>query len=170
MKWITLVILLCTCTASSAQVYRRVAPDGSVHFSSVPGADAERVDVAPAQTVRMPTAADADGTATPAMADEKAFHYTRAAILSPGAGEHVRANDGNVTLRLALEPTLRPQHVIIVNLNGERIAFDHGGTIVLSGLYRGRHRVAVAVVDGDQQELIRTQPVDFSVLRVARGG
>jgi hypothetical protein len=170
MRWITLAILICSAVAAAAQVYRRVAPDGTVHFSNVPGADAERVDVVPAQTVRMPTAARAGASATPVTPDEQVFRYTRAAILSPGEGEDVRANGGKVTLRLSLEPQLQLQHIIVVHLNDERLAFDHGDTIVLSDLYRGRHSVEVAVMDDDQRELIRTQPVSFFILRVAGGG
>ena len=169
MRLTILAILIAACAVASAQVYRRVAADGSVHFSSVPGADAQRIDIAPAQTIRMPIQGQAAESTISPTPEEDVFRYTHAAVVSPAAGEYLRANNGDVTLRLSLQPALKPEHAIIVTLDGERIAFDDDA-IVLRSLNRGYHSVEVAVVDGDYQELIRTPPVSFFVLRAAGGG
>ena len=49
-----LIFLVFVCATASAQVFKRVGPDGKVYFSDQPGPDARQIEVAPAQTISPP--------------------------------------------------------------------------------------------------------------------
>ncbi|UCC56702.1 MAG: DUF4124 domain-containing protein [Gammaproteobacteria bacterium] len=177
MKRIFLLFLIFTCATASAQVYRRTGPDGQVYFSDRPGPDAEKVDVTPAQAISLPPVPEqADttaqpGTGTPGQQEEAASLYTEFNIVSPASEEAVRANDGNVTVQLSLQPELATGHTITLKIDGE----DGKGTrsadsmaIELNNLSRGRHSVEAMVIDDQGRVLIQAGPVSFHVLRVAR--
>ena len=160
---VTLLILF-FCAAASGQVFQRIAPDGSVQFSDRPGPDGERVDVSPAQSVRLPTVPQPGaGSEEP---DAEAFAYTELAILSPGDEEALRANDGTVTVRVALQPALRPGDAVVVSIDGEEVSSAGSTTIPLSGLHRGPHALGARVVDDQGETLLQAKPVTFHVLRV----
>ncbi len=174
----SLVLALAIASATAhAQVYQRIGPNGEVYFSDRPGTDAQPVDVGRPQTVRLPpvparaAGADPQGSATGA-ADAGTPAYTAFSILSPAAGEEIRANDGNVTVRLSLEPRLAPGHVIRLNLDGEDgEQIRSGGDLAfpLTNLSRGRHSVEARVLDEAGNVLMRAGPVTFNVLRFAGG-
>lgn len=163
--------LMFACIAVAAQVHRRVKPDGTVYFSDRPGPDAEEVEAAPAQTVRMPAAPAPRSSASQSPEqDEGVFRYTRAAIVSPVEGQGVRANDGIITVQIALEPSIQPGHAIVVTLDGASIEFTDPAAIRLTNLSRGRHQLEAVVVDDRGRELRRVDPVGFYVLRTSSGG
>ncbi len=174
---LVLVLALAPATAT-AQVYQRIGPNGEIHFSDQPGLDAQPVEVRPAQTVTLPSlppragSSDQQGGGTTNSANAAAPGYTAFTIVSPAGGEGVRANDGNVTIRLSLEPELVPGHVIRLNLDGEDgEQIRSGGHLAfpLTNLSRGRHSVEAQVMDDKGNVLMRAGPVSFYVLRFAGG-
>jgi hypothetical protein len=172
MRWKVLWLTVFICASASGQVYQRIAPDGSVSFSDRPGADAERIDVAPAQAVRLPTVTqpgaglEEQGEPLSGKPGNETFAYTEFAIVSPGNKEAIRANDGNVTVRVALRPALQPGHAIVVYIDGDEVSsFDHT-TMQLTSLHRGPHTLEAKVVDDQGEELAQAKPVTFHVLRV----
>ncbi len=178
MKTALLLLTIFLCATAGAQVYKRIGPDGQVYFSDQPGADAEPVELSPPQVIsvpplpeRRPTAVQRGGGAE--KQDDSAFSYTRFSVTSPTKYQGYRANDGNITVRLSLEPALRPGHTVVLNVDGEdgeMIRTGGGMAIELQNLSRGQHTVWAKVVDDKGRELIRTEPVSFYILRVARGG
>ena len=176
MKRIFLLFLIFACATASAEVYRRVGPDGEVFFSDQPGPDAERIEVAPAQAVHMPPSELTETTAQPdnkaaGQPEEEAVAYTVFSIISPASEEAVRANDGNVTIHLMLQPGLAPGHSIKLKVDGEDgkdMNIVDTTTIELVNMSRGRHAVEATVVNDKGKELIQTDPVSFDVLRVSR--
>jgi hypothetical protein len=173
MRRLVPLLLVFICATSSAQVYKRVGPDGKVYFSDQPAPDAQQIEVAPPQTISMPPAPAQTGTDTRKPAGEETAAYTAFSIVSPASEEGVRANDGKVSVQLSLQPQLMAGHSIILTVDGEdgEAVKTGGGLIVaLSNLSRGRHTVEARVVDGSGKALIQTGPVGFFVLRVAGGG
>ena len=152
--------------AVSAQVFKRIGPDGSIQFSDRPGPDAEEVEVAPTQTVQ-PT--PVQGLDNPQHQEGQPLEYSEFAITSPANEEGVRANDGNVTVRLALRPALRRGHTIAVSIDGERIGAGTSTSIQMTNLTRGGHTLQALVLDADGEELAQTDAVTFYVLRAAGG-
>jgi len=162
-------LVFVTATAG-AQVYKRTGPDGQVYFSDQPGPDAAEIEVAPAQTISMPPLPEQMRGAR--QQDEASASYSEFSIVSPDSGEGVRANDGNVTVSLALQPELMAGHTVVLNVDGEdgEQVTSGGRSIGLSNLSRGLHTVEATVVDAQGNALIQTGPVSFNVLRVAVGG
>jgi hypothetical protein len=165
----SVILLMLVCTVASAQVYKRTGPDGQVYFSDLPDADSEKVDVTPAQTISMPPMSENKGVQSQ-QEQEPAAVYTAFSIVSPTDGQEIRANDGNVSVQLSLQPALKSSHSVSLIINGEdgsRSSTGHGLNIGLSNLSRGRHTVEAAVVDTQGRQLIKAGPVSFNVLRYA---
>ena len=178
MKQKLLLLLALACATATAQVYQRIGPDGQVYFSDRPGPDAEQVDVRPAQTVTVPPVperadtSNQQGEGAAEQASQAVAAYTEFTVVSPTNEEGVRANDGNVTIRLSLEPELIPGHVIQLNLDGEdgeQIKTRDDLNFALSNLSRGRHTVEAKVLDEKGNALMRAGPISFYVLRFAGG-
>ncbi len=179
MQRIFLLFLIFACATANAQVYRRVGPDGQVYFSDHPGPDAEKVEATPAQAVRLPPVREPTDTTTQSgsgdagQQEEASNAYASFVIASPANGEAVRANDGNVTIQLSLQPQLKPGHTIALKIDGEDgqdISTGEGLAIELTNMSRGQHSVEVTVVDDEGNALIQAGPVSFHVLRVGVGG
>lgn len=95
--------------------------------------------------------------------------YADLSIIKPSYDQGVTANDGSVTIYLSL----KPGHSIMLKVDGKDGERIYGGEALnfnLSKMSRGRHTVAARVVDQKGEELIRTGPVGFYVLRAALGG
>ncbi len=178
MKTAVLLLAIFLCATAGAQVYKRIGPDGQVYFSDQPGPDAEAVELSRPQIISMPplperrpTAEQQGGRAE--KQDDSAFSYTRFSVVSPTKYQGYRANDGNITVRMSLEPALKPGHNVVLNVDGEdgeKIRSGGGLAIDLQNLSRGQHTVWAKVVDDRGSALIKTEPVSFYILRVARGG
>lgn len=177
MKRLVTFFLIVACATASAEIFRRIGPDGEVYFSDRPAPDAARVEVGPAQTIRLPAAAPRTATAETAAASDGGEQsgspaYAQFSIVKPSHNQGVRANDGSVTIYLELQPPLKPGHTIELSVDGqdgEKIRAGDTLNFNLSDMSRGRHYVAAKVVDEQGKELIETGPVGFYVLRVALG-
>ena len=166
------LLLVFVCATANSQIFRRIGPDGQVYFSDQPGPDAERVYVTPAQTISLPSVPEQTKTVAAETQGDATVAYTEFSITSPTSDQGVRANDGNVTVHLSLQPALQSDHMIVLNVDGEdgESANSSSGLMIeLNNLSRGQHTVMATVIDEDGKVLIKTDPVTFQVLRVAGG-
>ena len=102
----------------------------------------------------------------------QASGYKNFSITSPTNDQGVRANDGNVSVKLSIQPALQSGHTIVLNVSGEgsQSTVNGGGlTVGLKNLSRGLQTVSATVVDQDGNKLITTESVSFHVLRVGGG-
>ena len=175
---VLVLLLIFACSTASAEVFRHIGPDGEVYFSDRPVAGAERVDLGPAQSIRMPTVTPRSAaTQQPAdvatdAQEAPAPSYAQFTVVKPSYDQGVRANDGSVTVYLSLQPALMPGHTIVLTVDGEDGEKIHAGETLnfnLSDMSRGRHVVTARVVDEQGNEQVKTGPVGFYVLRVALG-
>jgi len=174
MKQTLLLLLLLSSATAVSQVYQRTDPDGQVHFSDRPGPDAEPIDVRPVQTIRVPPSPlqkpqlqSGEPTAKPA---EDSPAYATLTFISPTNGEEVRANDGNVVVRLSLRPALMSGHTIALTVtgeDGEQTKSLRQMDARLTNLSRGQHTLSAQVLDDKGNALIGASPVSFQVLRAA---
>ena len=172
MQRILLILLVFACATADSQRFKRIGPDGQVYFSDQPGPDAERVDVTPVQAISLPPVPEQTETVAAATQGDATVAYTEFSITSPTSDQGVRANDGNVTVHLSLQPALQSDHMIVLNVDGEdgESANSSSGLMIeLNNLSRGQHTVMATVIDEDGKVLIKTDPVTFQVLRVAGG-
>lgn len=166
--WFALVLLSVTAFAS-AQVYRSVGPDGSVEFSDHPlTPNATVINVQPVQTAPMGAPVRHPVSVTAPAAEPRAA-YHRFEILSPGPDEAVRANDGRVSVALALEPPLSPGHRVVLHVDGQPTGGSEGSLdVTLENLSRGTHQLDALVVNSGGEMVVSAGPVTFHVLRVHR--
>lgn len=178
MKRSIAIFLLAACATVGADVFRQVGPDGEVSFSDTGTPDAERVNVTPAQAVPLRVVPGSPaGMEQPAgkSADGKKSRpsYAQFAIVAPTNGQSVRANSGDVTVTLALQPGLVQGHSIELVVDGEggqQLFSGTGLSFQLSELSRGEYTLLARVKNGRGERLNETGPVSFYVLRVGLGG
>jgi phosphatidate phosphatase APP1 len=98
--------------------------------------------------------------------------YTGFSITSPVDQRGIRANDGNITVQLSVQPELQPDHMIVLTVDGEDGEATYSSidmTVDLTNLSRGQHTLMATVVDAEGNKLIQSEPVTFFVLRVPGG-
>ena len=146
-----MVLAFALSAAAADTIYRQVDEQGRVIYSDQPTADAEPVDLPPANT------APAVQPSAPATADHgppAREVYRSLAIREPGG--IIPNGLAGATVRVDLEPELRSGHRLQVLLDGELIASGDPSGIVLPQLPRGSHSLEVRVVSR-QQVLIAAQ-------------
>lgn len=164
---LTLSLGLLLPVLANAEIHRWVDDDGNVHFGDRPPEDrpTESVDVRdPMRAVPLEGAREI--LQRPVRPDEvDPEGYERAEIARPQDDEGVRANDGMVTVELALEPGLASDHRVVWLLDGEVVAETASTSTTLGPLERGRFGLEARVVDEEGVERIASERIEFNVLR-----
>jgi len=156
------MLMLCLSVAEARDVYRWVAPDGTVHYADEPRPGSDRITLpewVPPKIIR-PMA-----PLTPRRADKpKPVAYEQLAITRPAPEENIHDNQGIVEVTVKLDPEL-------VTAKGHRIQLLLDGKVrgapspavgqSLEGVDRGEHTVAAQVLDRNDQVLITSTPVVF---------
>ena len=163
-----IVLVLCLALAGGAvqaqKVYRVVQPDGSVLFTDVPPKDrpATRIEVAPLNTAA-PLAPPPDSATRSPASEPKGYEEFR--ITSPGDGEAIRDNAGNVNIDLSLKPNLRAGHKIDLVLDGQSIGGGKATAITLTDMERGAHSLQAVVKDAAGKVVARSKSITFTLQR-----
>jgi hypothetical protein len=155
--------------APAATVYKWTDSNGVVHYSdqSVPGAEriitqssgnAQRSAPAPAPNVR--TVRSRPGKSEPTSSP---LDYTEFEIDSPQADQTF--SESSVSVRVRLEPTLKPGHLISLYLNGKLVENQspQSTQFALNDLPRGAYTLVASVMDASSGESKSTPPVSFNV-------
>lgn len=165
MRLLILVLLMCS-TAATAQLYRSKGPSGESLFSDRPlRPNAERIESSGPNLI---PARSADETVV-ALPDRSVSKKPIELHFIDLADEQaIRANNGDLTVTVAIDPPLKPTQRLQLLLNGQ----PHGvpGTSTrfeLQSLDRGTHTLAVRLLEHDQT-VQTSAPVTVHVLRVHR--
>ena len=153
------------CGAVQAQkVFRIVHPDGTVEFTDVPpsGGNAQQIEVPPMNTTA-PLAPPASSTSPSTAATEEGYSEFR--ITSPGDGETIRDNAGNVKVDLSIKPGLRAGDKIGLNLDGQAIGGGRSTAITLTEMERGAHSLQALVKNSAGRVIKRSNSVTFNIQR-----
>lgn len=157
----------------SADVYRWTDDQGNVHFGDRPpeGSASESVDVRePMRAVPLEGAREIlESPVRPRGQPEAEGDYQRVVITRPEDGQGVRANDGNVTAELDLEPGLDTDsgHRVVWLLDGEAAGEGVSPSATFEGLNRGAYSLQARIVDESGNELGVSDTIEFNVLRMA---
>lgn len=129
-----------------------------------PGSEVYEVPPLPTYTPPKRAGLTTDSTESEADRDYKALSITNIQD-----GEAVRANDGNVTVKLAAKPGLKAAagHRFMVLLDGEERQRSNTPTVELTDLDRGQHTLEAMIVDANGRQLIRSEEITFYVKRVS---
>lgn len=160
---------------AQAQIYSWTDDSGNRVFSDKPHPGAESLQLGPTNTIEAPQAA-ADTTRQQEQQQNSAsasMQYQRLSITSPGNDEAVRSNEGELTLRVALDPPLSNNHLLKAELDGQLSAHGVPGngqaevSITLSAIDRGTHQLSAVVVDARGEEVQRSSPIQVHLQRTS---
>lgn len=161
-----LLLTIVYATSVSAAVYRSVDEQGNVTYTNQAGNGAEPVKLKPLSVYEAPDLKSA--TDNDADKSSDAISYKSVAIISPQADETIRDNAGNITVTASSEPALFHQegHKFQFFLDGKPLGKPQAiATKALSSVDRGEHQVAVAVVDANGKQLMRSKATRFFLHR-----
>lgn len=160
------LLLLFIISPVMAEIYKGVDSEGRVVYSDKETPDAKIIPTPSPNTVQMPKA-------LPKQAAEEVsagVGYTSFSITSPRNNATIRSNEGDLTLKLSLEPALDLEqgHSISVLLDGR--PFIKKSTqldIVLRNIDRGSHSVKARVRDRQGKSLISSNSLRFHMKRLS---
>jgi len=163
MRSLIYMVFLTLASAACADIYRSVDEDGSIVFSDTPSEGAEKIELQEAQTVK-PQPGTRSFQYEPQESNTPP-RYREVAITSPGDDKAVRSNNGNITIRMSVKPSLRPGDRLVLKMDGEEIASGRATSVSLRNVDRGTHTLSASVVGRDGTTLAGSQPVKFHLLR-----
>jgi len=157
--------LLVWTTGLSAAVYKSIDAEGNVVYTDEPVGNGKPLDLPPLSTIPAPKYTPSKPSAEPG---DAGTGYKNISIVAPTQDETLRDNTGAVPVSAGLEPALnvtagdRFQYYLDGQTQGEPTASNQ---IVITNVDRGAHNVAVAVVDAEGNEVMRSSPVPFHLHR-----
>lgn len=101
----------------------------------------------------------------PSQRTSSSANYSTLNIVAPKADQAIRANDGDVTLMLGIQPKLKKGHSIVVILDGKQVSNGASRAVNLTNLDRGTHQVQAEIRDAHNTSLISSPSISFTVLR-----
>ncbi len=182
----SLLVFAAGASQGASKIYKTVDAEGNVVYSDVAPSQREtdaELQVEKLNTFENPTPSE-PAEALPVVvleddeesdAPEQAPEYTNLRVISPSSDEGVRANDGNIALKAAIEPGLFRTHQLRFYLDGNPVGTVRGSSMPLNNVDRGTHQAKVAVIDNSGNVLKESEIVTFHVLRyfkppASRGG
>ncbi|HLB16409.1 MAG TPA: hypothetical protein VJM14_15875 [Burkholderiales bacterium] len=90
------------------------------------------------------------------------------AIVQPANEETVHDNEGNVSVQVAVSPSLAPGDRVALLLDGRQVSQQPGTTLALSGVERGTHTLQAQVVGAGGATLAASQLVTFHMWQASR--
>ncbi len=159
---LSLIIFFFVCSLSAETVYKATDEDGNIIFTDKPSEEAEEIKIQKLDTIKNPN----PGRYAPSSKQpEESNHYKSFVVSSPENGAGIRSNNGNISISLTLEPTLKAGHKIIISMDGKEVG--SGSSVSLQNVERGTHSISASVVDGNGKTLISTSST-FSILRASK--
>ncbi len=161
--------------AGEGRIFRTVDEHGNVVFTDIPPREddenAEQIIVETPNSFEVeeaiPAAQD-QWIVEPEDAETEApFRYDTLQIVSPADDEPVRENAGNVTIVTNVNPRLQSGHRMRLLMGGAVVQEGAQGSFSLTNVDRGTHRIALEIVDGEGNVLIRSPESTFHMLRVS---
>lgn len=147
-------------------IYRSVGEDGSIVFSDKPSPGAKKVEIEETQTIEAPP--------PPSFVYERRQQqesnvYSRLAIVDPANDAQIRENTGNVTVSVAVEPSLLGSDRLVLLMDGREAGTGTQTTFSLENVDRGTHELTAVVLGSDGSARMSSTPVTFHMLRYFEG-
>lgn len=170
-----LIAGLCTSLSVSAQedVFRSIGEDGTVEFSDQGGGKSSTKFQVSKQVVvpglsEIPNPNDyleaqrREPGPAPKLPSNNTYEELQ--ILSPANNEGGWI-DGDVQVKLALSPELKPGHEVVIELNGKEVTAGAQLNHELPEVHRGLHTLQVSVRDTVSGSTLTSDTVSFQVHR-----
>jgi Domain of unknown function (DUF4124) len=161
-----LLAALAAFAGQAAVVYKWTDSDGVVHYSdqSVPGAQKIYTSTSTTAGTASSDRSTADSQASGVKKQTSGLGYTELSITSP-APDQSFFGDEDISVNLALIPSLKPDQTITWRLNGKQLD-DIGPTTTqfsLPRLDRGTYSIAATITDQETGESMSANSVNFFV-------
>ena len=179
----TLLTALCSALLCAspvwADVYTWTDANGNTVYSDKPNPNAKRIEVSAPNSMEAPKPIPAyenrtsDNDNSNANSSAATGSYRRLEITSPANDTPVRANDGNVTLTVALDPPLRAGHLLRARVDGELTeqalpgAGQGQAELTVTNLDRGSHLVEAVVTNSQGNEISASTGITLHVQRTS---
>jgi len=153
MRLIVLVFVMLTVGIGHAAVYKYINKQGKTAYSDIPVAGAEKVVVPPVMTYKAPVIQQTTQTIK-SPSSQVAYQHLR--ITQPSDQATVRNNQGQVTVKYAIEPSLQKGDRLMLLVDGvsqESLSID--------GLSRGQHSLALEVLSANNELKIGSATTTF---------
>ena len=163
-------------SALSAEVYQWKDANGNTVFGDSPpeSVGATEVDLPLLTIADSFSSGDAEDkkkqkkvVTTDEVVDNEFVEYQRFAVKSPSKGDAVRANNGSVMVQFDLQPALQEGHGLVVYMDGKQVANDSATVFSLKEVDRGEHNLFAVLHDQNNDVLMNTEAVKFTVLRAS---
>lgn len=164
-----LLCLLLAAPAALAQVYTYIDAEGNRVFTDKPrSSSAERVILAPSNSVQLNQATPTVRVTPPPAVTKPAVHYQVLRILVPEPDASIHNGSGDMIVTLNSEPGLLPGHSYRLLLDGE-IQGDVSRSPVFSLQHvdRGTHQLAAEIIDSAGLIVERTPAQPFHMHRMS---
>ncbi|MEX6503894.1 DUF4124 domain-containing protein [Pseudomonas zhanjiangensis] len=159
-------LLLCLALPAGAQIYKYTDANGNTVFTNQPpqGVPTENIELAPTNSVQM----QAPSTPPqPSTNSEQATPYRTLQLSGVPEDGAVRANAGDFSVAVQLDPPLSPSHRLRLLLDGQ--PYDQPSTSTLrqlENIARGEHSLAVEVLSGGKS-VQQSEAITFTVQRIS---
>lgn len=149
--------------AGADQVYRWVDANGVIHYTDEPPQkDLKPVELPPLQSIsaqKIDSALPPPSGAPSRTASAASSSGLEVRLTAPKPDETIRGAERIVPVAVAFNRPLPEGARLVYLLDGNPMQTTSASSSELSGVDRGTHLVAVAVVDGSGKELARSAPV-----------
>lgn len=162
-KFLFLAVFILPLTATGG-IYKSVDDNGNVSYSDEPSPGA--VEIKKREIPTMPSVVpevDLESD-TDTEADDDAL-YSSIEIVNPEPESSVRDNAGNLSVSVALQPSLKETHSIMITLDGEEIANSRSPVFQFQNLDRGTHTLTAIIVNAEGNEVQRSSTITFTMQR-----
>jgi hypothetical protein len=168
--------LLIALSPVQADIFRSVDEKGNPVFTDLPSNKSKPVKLKAPSTYTAPSLPTPVGSSASDAGEEAnvdsqaASYYEMFSIVSPGDGEALRDNAGDVNTRLSLEPALnvkaghRVQYYLDGVASGEPVA---SLSAVMHQVERGEHGFYAALLNRAGEEITRTETINFQMHRTS---
>ncbi len=162
--WLLLLLLALPVLAG---IYRSIGPGGQVIYSDQSAPGAEKVDVDPTTyTPRALPQKPSPDQGEPTQSASEIEGYESFSIARPSDAETIWSNQGNVSIALSIEPTLKPGDKFQLLLDDHTVvAQGHSTAVQLHNIDRGTHRLQAVILNDSGREVARTTTTTFHMRR-----
>ena len=161
-----LINLVLVTYVTAETVYKTVDEEGNIYFSDTPAEGAEVIEIKEAQTINIPETKSFDYT--PSKEKQTDVQYTKIVITNPENDSTIQNNEGNVSIKVKIEPALYEKDLIVFFMDGKQVSTGKTLQFSLTNVDRGSHTIDVAVKNEENKLLRRSGKVVFYVRRIAR--
>ena len=146
------------------KVYKTVDEEGHIIFTDKPTENSEEIKLQELKTIKNPNPAKYKPLQNKVPDPDSGSVYKVLLVTNPAEGSGLRSNDGNISISLSLQPSLRSGHKLVITLDGEEISSGNALSVSLQNVDRGTHTIEAKVIDNNGKQLITTSS-SFSLLR-----